>query len=176
MKLLTLESIEKVRVWARERGINTLSPLSQLLGAIDELGEVRKAIRGGIENSFEIKRELGDVLVQLINYELKLGHLPDSITTATQQVSIVGEDTNEVLFTLVQTLCVVHAGYGEERFIRRNTFYSLFNELCRRYGTTPQAALDAAYEKIKDREGRLVGDKYVKKEDLNDKSKEPRNE
>jgi NTP pyrophosphatase (non-canonical NTP hydrolase) len=61
------ELIEKVRIWAETKGIyDSSTAIAQLNGAIGELYEFREAVIKG-KPEREIKTELGDVLVFLIN-------------------------------------------------------------------------------------------------------------
>lgn len=45
-------------------------------------------------------------------------------------------------------------------------FESAIANTAKLIGTTPEKALQRAYDKIKDRKGRMVGGKWVKQEDL----------
>lgn len=161
MRLLKIEQIEKIKAWSKERGVNTLTPLSQLLGAINEILEARLEIIRGIENLHNITLELGNVFVQMINYELACGVSPVNISDDLPRIE-PPTNTDKLIFEIVKCAVALESGTIEETQHQTRILYSFLRHLCESYGTSPQQALDAAYNKIKDRKGRIIGDKWVK--------------
>lgn len=63
--------IEKVENWAADKGLEKVNPRNQLLKMTEEVGEVAGALARG--NDYELKGEIGDVVVTAIVLTMQKG-------------------------------------------------------------------------------------------------------
>ena len=138
-----VELIPKVQDWFVVRNLVEADPHGQLLKLGEELGELYEGIAKN--NQLMIIDAIGDMIVVMIGYSLQTGNNFDF----TQGYTIIPEYN---VFSLSKDL------YGVSL---ENIMFGL-TQIAYRYGTNITTCLNYAYNEIKDRTGKLVGNVWVK--------------
>lgn len=137
------ELIPKVQDWFVVRNLVEVDPYGQLLKLGEELGELYEGIAK--DNQSMIIDAIGDMIVVMVGYSLQTGNDFDF----TQSYNIA-PDYN--VFRLSKDLHDISL---------ENLMIGL-TQIAYRYGTDITTCLNYAYNEIKDRTGRLVGNVWVK--------------
>ena len=82
MKILT----EKIKYWARERGLNMADPARQMLKLVEEIGELAAGMARGCKD--EIIDGIGDAYVVLTILAMQLGlDITDCVDAAVNEIA-----------------------------------------------------------------------------------------
>ena len=158
------EIVELVQQWSRNKGLDKADSRGQFLKVVEEAGEVAAALcRSDID---ALKDGLGDIVVTLIIYaqqnELKLD-LNDVPT------SFIVDQTSENSRLMSLILLSVVGIIGK----KRNALYCdivdcccYLNIMASKHNLTLNECLQAAYDEISGRTGKMVNGIFVKSEDL----------
>lgn len=160
------ELISNVEKWAEDRSfydpINGATFFSQTLKLYEEFGE----LCGNIAKGRDIKDDIGDNAVVLINMARLLGFslndvMPDEIEPLkpwgdydTHIVAMASNDYPEVCFSSI---------------VHKASFFLIFRRLetiANGAGATLVECLKLAYDEIKDRKGKMIKGVYIKEGDL----------
>ena len=165
------ELVPLIHQWAKEREIyEQLTPFYELLKTHKEVGELIKACYDN--DRIGIRDAIGDVMVTLINYCNLIGEdfvnlyeisLKQTKRVTTKTISAVNANSYiaKMITDEIVSFCKNEITY---------TFYKIsdvLNELrlvTELEGTTLEACLNLAYNKIKDRTGRIINGKIIKDE------------
>lgn len=160
-----------VEQWSIDRNINEANPIKQYDKLIEEYGELVKGLNKNDKNL--IKDSIGDMLVVMIimmqqvkgdmEYAVKISEYgEDKANTViyVKSLSILGENlegltsdkTNGELFIGIQTMI-------------SNIIY-LLKQTAADHNMNLITCLNAAYDEIKDRKGKMIDGKFVKESDL----------
>lgn len=156
------ELIKKVEAWSIERGLNTADPDKQRLKLWEEFGELCAAVaRSNREGAIDA---IGDMLVVMIIYRQQLGYDSNVLFYPRQ-------DNVDLLSRLDDTSLIDCIGRGISDSQSYIEGFGLIVEnltvLAHRLSTNLEKCLQAAYNEIKDRRGKMVNGVFVKESDLN---------
>lgn len=156
------ELIKKVEAWSTERGLDAADPNKQRLKLWEEFGELNASIaRDDLEGTIDA---IGDMLVVMIIYKQQLGYSSNDVFEPKL-------DNLDFLGRLEDIALLDYIGWGisDSRSYINGLRIVVENltMLAYRIGTNLEECLQAAYDEIKDRRGRMVNGVFVKESDLN---------
>lgn len=161
------ELVNKVKNWARERGLDKSDPRAQYMKITEELGEL-------IENIFredkdEVIDAIGDMQVTLIVYclirdiecpETRYQYFSDSCPF----------NLNGTLLDLTIDLGWIAESYNKQNpFTEKAAIHSTLDRLdaiSEMFGVRKEYCLEEAYEVIANRKGKMINGVFVKEDDL----------
>ena len=166
------ELVNKVRNWARERGLDKSDPRAQYMKIVEELREL--VVSGMLEEQGEVIDAVGDMQVTLIVYCLIRGiEYPDTDYEYNFGDDAKDFDENKLKDTLLDLTAgvgLISEGYNKQKDnkeqlgLRRALFcLDVVSEL---FGVRKKFCLEEAYEVIAKRKGKMVNGVFVKNEDL----------
>lgn len=157
------ELIEKVEAWSKERGLNAADSRKQRLKLWEEFGELCSAtVRGNRDGAIDA---IGDMLVVMIIY-CQQSHYPKIKELLEPDITLleyydhlnIVEILEHAARDILETKITV-------KYIQE--VITILANMTERLDTTLEECLQAAYDEIKDRRGRMVNGVFVKESDLN---------
>ena len=165
------ELVPLIQEWAKERGIFKKStPFDQLLKTHEEVGELIKACYDNDKPA--IQDAIGDTMVCLINYchfiELDvIKKIKQAVELSLPELDIITR-VIEVYRSLDRLISINMRNEGENLSepseIRVFSIAHSLNEIALLENTTLEECLNIAYNKIKNRKGKMINGKFVKDE------------
>lgn len=161
------ELVNKVKDWARERGLDKSNPRAQYMKIVEELREL-------IENTFredkdEVIDAIGDMQVTLIVYCL-IRDIECPKTRYQYFFDSYPFNLNGALLDLTVDLGWIAESYNKQnRFTEKAAIHSMLDRLdaiSEAYGVRKEYCLEEAYKVIANRRGKMINDIFVKEEDL----------
>lgn len=155
------ELIKKVEAWSEERRLNTADPRKQRLKLWEEFGELCAAIaRNNREDAIDA---IGDMLVVMIIYCQQKDWDREEIFKTKKMLH---QETLEQNLTIAIDLTAnsIYRSHSYEFAVR--DVVACLSFISAKYGTTLEECLQAAYDEIKDRRGRMINGVFVKEADL----------
>lgn len=160
------ELILKVEKWAEDRGFydpeDGASYYSQVLKLYEEFGE----LCGSIAKGRDVKDDIGDNVVVLINLARLAGF---SLSDAINEDIIPRRPFNDCM---VHIILMAHKDYSNICFsphVNQEFFITALGRLesiSNEFDSTLKECLGMAYNEIKDRKGKMIKGVYVKESDL----------
>ena len=157
------ELIEKVEAWSKERGLNAADANKQRLKLWEEFGELNASIaRNNRDDAIDA---IGDILVVMTIYCQQVGYLK---TKGLFEVDVVLLEYYDRM-SIIEILDQIAVGIlGTKTTIKGiQEVITILANMTERLDTTLEECLQAAYDEIKDRRGRMVNGVFVKESDLN---------
>lgn len=163
--------VTRVELWAEEKGLLSADPIAQFFKVLEESNEIIDAYnKRNIDN---LKDGIGDTAVTLIilSKQMNLDIEFDSHS------NFIHKDVRVVLLSNINRLGYIADSFAQ-KIIYEQTFmpdiktdialvwFSLVS-IANHFGTTIEECLQIAYDEIKNRKGKMIGDTFVKEEDLN---------
>jgi NTP pyrophosphatase (non-canonical NTP hydrolase) len=164
---MKLTKIKEVEQWATERGLyEGGDSKTQHVKFIEELGELARAV---IKNNVPDKIDaIGDCVVVLINYcKLERVDINDVLYFA-NRLEIDFKDFHSILDEKDNVLLASKASKDFPGLKQQEAVCSTLvclNEIAKKNETTLEACLDAAYEVIKNRKGKMENGSFIKNEE-----------
>lgn len=171
--------VDLILSWAKERKIDQQIPAVSLSKVVEEISETLTAIEQ--KDKLEIKDGLGDIAITLINYFNSM-HIfnVDEIKTFVSEESITNDkkmsETNiDYRFnTIVKNLGKLQSGFvlrNQKDNQKQLTEYAkqIFQNLemiIEFFNLNLNTVLEFCYNEIKDRDGKIIENVYVKNADL----------
>lgn len=157
------ELIEKVEAWSKERGLNAADANKQRLKLWEEFGELNASIaRNNRDDAIDA---IGDMLVVMTIYCQQVGYPK---TKGLFEVDVVLLEYYDRM-SIIEILDQIAVGIlGTKTTIKGvQEVITILANMAERLDTTLEECLQAAYDEIKDRRGRMVNGVFVKESDLN---------
>lgn len=157
------ELIEKVEAWSKERGLNAADANKQRLKLWEEFGELNASIaRNNRDDAIDA---IGDMLVVMTIYCQQVGYPK---TKGLFEVDVVLLEYYDRM-SIIEILDQIAVGIlGTKTTIKGvQEVITILANMAERLDTTLKECLQAAYDEIKDRRGRMVNGVFVKESDLN---------
>lgn len=178
------EYVDKILIWAKERGIDKQTPAVSFSKVIEEISETIDATVQKVDpesNLTAVEDGLGDIAVTLINFfhnshlfsdeEIKQGINNKMIETRVKRANVnsfVRGDAT-LICNLVNDLGSIYADFlrnEKHTWLLSDTFFQI-EMICRNYkGLTLNKCLSHSYDEIKNRKGKTQHDTFVKEADL----------
>lgn len=157
------ELIEKVEAWSKERGLNAADANKQRLKLWEEFGELNASIaRNNRDDAIDA---IGDMLVVMTIYCQQVGYPK---TEGLFEIDVVLLEYYDRM-SIIEILDQIAVGIlGTKTTIKGvQEVITILANMAERLDTTLEECLQAAYDEIKDRRGRMVNGVFVKESDLN---------
>ena len=166
------ELVPLIHQWAKERGIfDKSTPFNQLLKTHEEVGELIKACYD--DDRPAIQDAIGDVMVTLINYcyfrkenfnTIFINSLSLKHNTYEDCVSLA-LTANKLLIELLNSeYRMSKHNYTGNCYTQILYIVKYLNNIAELEGTTLEACLNLAYNKIKNRKEKIINGKFIKDE------------
>lgn len=157
------ELIEKVEAWSKERGLDAADTNKQRLKLWEEFGELNASIaRNNRDDAIDA---IGDMLVVMTIYCQQIGYPK---TKGLFEVDVVLLEYYDRM-SIIEILDQIAVGIlGTKTTIKGvQEVITILANMAERLDTTLEECLQAAYDEIKDRRGKMVNGVFVKESDLN---------
>lgn len=157
------ELIEKVEAWSKERGLDAADTNKQRLKLWEEFGELNASIaRNNRDDAIDA---IGDMLVVMTIYCQQIGYPK---TKGLFEVDVVLLEYYDRM-SIIEILDQIAVGIlGTKTTIKGvQEIITILANMAERLDTTLEECLQAAYDEIKDRRGKMVNGVFVKESDLN---------
>lgn len=165
----TLQS--NIEQWAVDRNLHTGNPVRQTLKLVEELGELAAAIARN--NQDEIKDAIGDITVVTIilnkqlGYKTSLEYIINDHTKYEKSVSYKEQVQPQFFADLVNAVnsitCNVAYTHRDSNEIYKVIHAAI--SMAKSLGVDYIEAVEAAYDVIKDRKGKLVNGVFIKEDE-----------
>ncbi len=156
------ELVKLVLEWSAQKGINKANPNAQFMKVYEEIGETADAI---LKNDLhEVKDGIGDVFVTLIILNDQLG-IPFDFNENNVEIASSQNPFIDMVF------CVGNIGHhinndasSSRGFIAHHTYLACesLSRLANHHNFTAKQCLQAAYDVISKRKGKMINDTFVK--------------
>lgn len=157
------ELIEKVEAWSKERGLDAADANKQRLKLWEEFGELNASIaRNNRDDAIDA---IGDMLVVMTIYCQQVGYPK---TKGLFDIDVVLLEYYDRM-SIIEILDQIAVGIlGTKTTIKGvQEVITILANMAERLDTTLEECLQAAYNEIKDRRGKMVNGVFVKESDLN---------
>ena len=165
------ELVPLIQEWAKERGIfDKSTPFDQLLKTHEEVGELIKACYDNDKPA--IQDAIGDTMICLINYcyfiELDvIKKIKQAVELSLPELDIIAEVID--VYRSLGRLISINMRNGDKKLsepseIRVFSIAHCLKEIALLENTTLEECLNIAYNKIKNRKGKMINGKFVKDE------------
>lgn len=164
--------VTQVEKWGTERGLATASPSVQSYKIVEEFGEM---VQAHVKHNTEaLKEEIGDVLVTIIlnAMQMKVDSINYYSGTAVKEyfsdglgyltVMVASAEEYEAPTLDEHDIYMVRQDYKDNA----NSLIATLRQVALEFEWTLEECLQVAYNKIKGRKVKMVGDTLVKEEDL----------
>lgn len=152
------QTIDKIKTWSIDRGLDKAEPHNQMLKMIEEFGEIAAGLARG--NMDEVKDGIGDmkVVATILKEQLKndSGNIPQQNTILLLLLFDIGSLAREIVFS--QEIEKIESSvFCVERGLEA---------LADTFDTTVEECTAIAWDEIKDRKGKMINGVFVKEADL----------